>query len=151
MTLHLRVAAILAVFSPARPSVYGPPTRPQRQTPNPTRPTPSPHSSTGISPPTGLPAVSSLPHPLKMANGFAAFTSTSTGPPRTRAAETREFIDDPSPDKRKVLVDRLMSMPGFAGHFASVARDAWLPQTLTNFQFANAGFQFENWLRIRLP
>ena len=48
------------------------------------------------------------------------------------------------PDKRKVLVDRLMSMPGFAGHFANVTRDAWLPQTLTNIQFANAGFQFEN-------
>ena len=40
-------------------------------------------------------------------------------------------------------------MPGYAGHMASVTRAAWLPQTLTNFQFASAGFQFENWLRIR--
>jgi len=42
-----------------------------------------------------------------------------------------------------------MTMPGFAGHMASVTRSAWLPQTLTNVQFAGAGFQFENWLRIR--
>ena len=66
-----------------------------------------------------------------------------------KAAETRAFIEDSSPDKRKVLVDRLMTMPGFAGYMASVTRAAWLPQTLTNIQFANAGFQFENWLRIR--
>jgi hypothetical protein len=66
-----------------------------------------------------------------------------------KAAETRTFIDDPAPDKRKVLVDRLMTMPGYAGYMASVTRAAWLPQTLTNVQFANAGFQFENWLRMR--
>jgi Protein of unknown function (DUF1553)/Protein of unknown function (DUF1549) len=66
-----------------------------------------------------------------------------------KAAETRGFIDDAAPDKRKVLVERLLSMPGFAGHLASVTRAAWLPQTLTNIQFANAGFQFENWLRIK--
>jgi hypothetical protein len=66
-----------------------------------------------------------------------------------KAAETRTFIDDPAPDKRRVLVDRLMTMPGYAGHMASATRAAWLPQTLTNVQFANAGFQFENWLRIK--
>lgn len=68
-----------------------------------------------------------------------------------KAAEARDFIDDPSPtaEKRKALVERLLTMPGFAGHFASATRAAWLPQTLTNVQFFNAGFQFENWLRIR--
>ena len=66
-----------------------------------------------------------------------------------KAAETRGFIDDPNPDKRQLLVERLMLMPGFPGHMASVTRAAWLPQTLTNVQFAGAGFQFENWLRIR--
>src|SRR4029079_7999919 len=45
--------------------------------------------------------------------------------------------------------EKLMTMPGFAGHMASVTRAAWLPQTLTNIQFAGAGFQFENWLRVR--
>jgi hypothetical protein len=66
-----------------------------------------------------------------------------------KAAETRDFVDDPNPDKRKLLVEKLLTMPGHAGHFASVTRAAWLPQTLTNIQFAQFGFQFENWLRIR--
>ena len=66
-----------------------------------------------------------------------------------RAPETREFIDDANPNKRAALVDRLLTLPGHAGHFAAVTRAAWLPQTTTNFQLANAGVQFENWLRIR--
>src|SRR5436190_1998040 len=66
-----------------------------------------------------------------------------------KASESRDFIDDPNPDKRRVLVERLLTMPGYAGHFANATRSAWLPQTLTNVQFANAGFQFENWLRMR--
>ncbi|MBA4064057.1 MAG: hypothetical protein C0501_10160 [Isosphaera sp.] len=65
-----------------------------------------------------------------------------------KVAETRAFLDDPSPNKRAALVDRLMTLPGYAGHLAAVTRAAWLPQTMTN-QFANAGFQFENWLRTR--
>jgi Protein of unknown function (DUF1553)/Protein of unknown function (DUF1549) len=64
-----------------------------------------------------------------------------------KASETRDFIDDPNPEKRRVLVDRLLTMPGHATHFASVTRAAWLPQTLTNIQFAGAGVQFETWLR----
>lgn len=68
-----------------------------------------------------------------------------------KAAETREFLDDPSPTaaKRKALVEKLLSMPGHANHFAAVTRAAWLPQTLNNFQFVGAGVQFENWLRIK--
>jgi hypothetical protein len=68
-----------------------------------------------------------------------------------RASETREFLDDPSPtaEKRKALVEKLLSLPAHAQHFAAVTRAAWLPQTLTNFQFVNAGVQFENWLRVR--
>ncbi|HSQ55239.1 MAG TPA: DUF1549 and DUF1553 domain-containing protein [Gemmata sp.] len=66
-----------------------------------------------------------------------------------KAAETREFIEDRSPAKRAALVERLMTMPGFAGHMASVTRAAWLPQTISNVQFAYAGYQFENWLRSK--
>ena len=64
-----------------------------------------------------------------------------------KAAETRAFLDDTSPTKRKTLVDKLLTMPSHAGYFASVTRAAWLPQTLTNFQFIGSGIQFENWLR----
>lgn len=66
-----------------------------------------------------------------------------------KLSETRAFLDDPNPDKRRALVERLLTMPGFAGHMATVTRAAWLPQTLTNIQFAGAGFQFENWLRLK--
>src|SRR5262245_46014749 len=66
-----------------------------------------------------------------------------------KASETRDFVEDPNPDKRQILVDKLLTMPGYAGHMASVTRAAWLPQTLTNVQFAQAGLQFENWLRTR--
>lgn len=66
-----------------------------------------------------------------------------------KAPESRDFIDDPNPNKRAELVERLLTLPGHAGHFAAVTRAAWLPQTMSNFQIANAGFQFENWLRIR--
>jgi hypothetical protein len=68
-----------------------------------------------------------------------------------RVAETRAFLDDPRPtaEKRKALVEKLLAMPAHAQHFAAVTRAAWLPQTLTNFQFANAGVQFQNWLRVQ--
>jgi hypothetical protein len=66
-----------------------------------------------------------------------------------KVAETRAFIEDPSPGKRAALVERLMTLPGYANHLAAVTRAAWLPQTVSNVQFANAGVQFENWLRTR--
>src|SRR5581483_3961745 len=53
----------------------------------------------------------------------------------------------PTAEKRKALVEKLLGTPAHAMHFAAVTRAAWLPQTLTNFQFVNAGFLFENWLR----
>src|SRR5262245_42511170 len=67
-----------------------------------------------------------------------------------RAAETRDFLEDTNPEKRRLLVERLLGMAGQSGRMAAVTRAAWLPQTLTNVQFAGAGFQFENWLRMKL-
>ena len=66
-----------------------------------------------------------------------------------KASEVREFIDDKSPDKRVKLVDHLLKMPGHANHFAAVTRAQWLPQTMTNFQLAQFGTQFETWLRAQ--
>lgn len=66
-----------------------------------------------------------------------------------KASETRLFLDDTSATKRNELVDKLLTMAGHAGYFASVTRAAWLPQTLTNFQFIGSGVQFESWLRNR--
>ena len=64
-----------------------------------------------------------------------------------RVAETRAFLADAAPNKRAKLVERLMSTPGFAVHFASLTRAEWLPQSLSNPQLVFLGNQFEDWLR----
>ena len=65
-----------------------------------------------------------------------------------KASETPDFPGRSiSTTKRKVLVDKLLTMPGHAGYFAAVTRAAWLPQTVTNIQFFGNGIQFETWLR----
>lgn len=66
-----------------------------------------------------------------------------------KASESREFIDDKAPDKRAKLVEYLLKMPGYANYFASVTRAQWLPQTMNNFQLAQFGVQFEQWLRAQ--
>jgi hypothetical protein len=66
-----------------------------------------------------------------------------------KVSETREFLDDRSPDKRPKLVDKLLNTPGHAAHFASVTRAMWVPNSSTNPQFAGFGFQLEPWLRER--
>ncbi len=66
-----------------------------------------------------------------------------------KASEAREFIEDKSADKRSKLVDFLLKMPGHANYFAAVTRAQWLPQTMTNFQLAQFGGQFENYLRTQ--
>jgi hypothetical protein len=66
-----------------------------------------------------------------------------------KAAETRDFLDDKNPDKRKKIVERLLMSPVHAVHFAAVTRASWLPQTLSNPQFIGSGNQFETWLRLR--
>ena len=63
-----------------------------------------------------------------------------------KAAETRDFLDDKAADKRIKLVEKLLSMPAHANYFAAVTRNAWMPQAATNIQFAQAGFQIEQWL-----
>ena len=45
-----------------------------------------------------------------------------------KAAETRDYLDDKAPDKRKTLVEKLLASPVHAVHFASVTRASWLPR-----------------------
>src|SRR5687768_13092556 len=42
-----------------------------------------------------------------------------------RVAEVRQFLDDPDPDKRAKLVDRLLTLPAHARHFAATTRTDW--------------------------
>jgi hypothetical protein len=66
-----------------------------------------------------------------------------------KASEARAFLENKATDKRIRLVDHLLKMPGHSNYFAAVTRAQWLPQTATNFQLAQFGFQFETWLRTQ--
>jgi hypothetical protein len=65
-------------------------------------------------------------------------------------AEVRTFLADPSPTKRRDLINTLLDSPGYLNHFSSVWRAWWLPDN--NNQFGNLGLRpgFEAWVRLRL-
>ena len=46
-----------------------------------------------------------------------------------RVSETRAFLDDPAPDKRQQLVERLLDGPYFVKNFTAVWRSQMLPPT----------------------
>lgn len=64
-------------------------------------------------------------------------------------AETRAFLADTSPDKRRKLVERLLESPGYALHFATFWRRAWVPEADVNRQ-RNLDEDIDRWLRLRL-
>jgi hypothetical protein len=64
-----------------------------------------------------------------------------------RASEARAFLDDPAPDKRAKLLERLLSGPGYVSHFTNVYRALMLPETNTP-RFFDAGFNA--WLAKQL-
>lgn len=61
----------------------------------------------------------------------------------------REFLNDPNPDKRAVLVDRLLSHASFAAHFANVWRGLLLPSVNNNAETRALVAPLESWLRLR--
>jgi hypothetical protein len=61
-----------------------------------------------------------------------------------RAFEVRDFLDDPAPDKRRRLVDRLLASPEHARHFANVWR-LFLLEDTDNPERLSAG-DLEAWL-----
>lgn len=65
-------------------------------------------------------------------------------------AEARAFLDDPSPEKRRRLVDELLDGPGYVTHFAHVWRRALLPEAGSDFQIRFLIPSFESWLRDTL-
>jgi hypothetical protein len=72
---------------------------------------------------------------------------TGTIPP---AAEVRAFLDDPSPDKRRELVERLLASPGYINRMTDVWKGLLLPEANGNQQqlmyFVG---DFEGWLRSK--
>src|SRR5262249_13334666 len=65
-------------------------------------------------------------------------------------AEARAFLDDPSPDKRRRLVERLLDSPGYVSHFTNVWRNLLLPEANANLQLRGFVPGFEAWMRQHL-
>ena len=65
-------------------------------------------------------------------------------------AEARRFLDDPSPDKRLRLVERLLDGPNYVNHFTNVWRSLLLPEANTSFQTRFLAPGFETWVRKQL-
>ncbi len=58
-------------------------------------------------------------------------------------SEVREFLNDPSPDKRAHVIEEMLSRPRHATHLSQVWRAVMLPRGTD----ANTGGVFENWLQ----
>ena len=67
-----------------------------------------------------------------------------------RVSEARAFLDDHSPDKRRLLLDDLLSRPSSSAHLATVLRGIWLPRTNENTAVYHLGLSFDDWLRPQL-
>jgi hypothetical protein len=62
-------------------------------------------------------------------------------------AETRDFLEEPSPDRRERLVDRLLDGPAFTNHFARTWRTMLMPEADSNFQVRYVASTVEAWFR----
>jgi hypothetical protein len=62
-------------------------------------------------------------------------------------AEARAFLDDPSPGKRRALVERLLAGPGYANHFADLWRGLLLPNLDEDFTLKYFAPGLDSWLR----
>ena len=65
------------------------------------------------------------------------------------AAEARDFLDDPSPDKRTALVESLLDSPAYLTHAAESYRMLLLPEADTDGQLRGIAPTFEAWLAAR--
>ena len=66
------------------------------------------------------------------------------------AAEARDFLDDPSPDKRTKLVEFLLDSPAYLSHATEAYRMLLLPEADTDAQLRGLTPTFEAWLRKKI-
>lgn len=65
------------------------------------------------------------------------------------AADTQDFLDDSSADKRRQLVDELLNGPNYVVHSANIWRRVLIPEADSNFNIRFMLPGFESWLRQR--
>jgi hypothetical protein len=65
-------------------------------------------------------------------------------------AEVRAFLDDPDPEKRSKVIDRLLESPAYTNHFTRVWRSLLLPEADADFMIRFLAFDFEAWLRKQI-
>jgi Protein of unknown function (DUF1549)/Protein of unknown function (DUF1553) len=65
-------------------------------------------------------------------------------------SEVRDFLEDPSPDRRERLVDRLLDGPAFTNHFARTWRATLIPEADANAQLRFSAPSVEGWFRGQL-
>jgi hypothetical protein len=66
------------------------------------------------------------------------------------AAEARDFLDDPNPDKRRALAERLLDSPAYTTHATEVWRRLLLPEADTDDMARPFAGNFEAWLRRKV-
>jgi hypothetical protein len=66
------------------------------------------------------------------------------------AAEARDFLDDPSKDKRQALIERLLDSPAYTTHATESWRKLLLPEADTQDQARAVAGSFEAWLRKKV-
>jgi hypothetical protein len=66
------------------------------------------------------------------------------------AAEAREFLDDPAPDKRARLIERLLESPTYTARATDLWRQLLLPEADTEGNARFAAPAFEAWLRKKV-
>ena len=66
------------------------------------------------------------------------------------AAEARDFLDDPSPDKRAALVDRLLASPAYTTRATEIWRQLLLPEAEAEGQAPRSSGGFDAWLRKKV-
>src|SRR5262245_12236982 len=62
-------------------------------------------------------------------------------------SELRRFLRDPSPDKRRRVVEELLDSPNYVNHFTSYWRTLLLPEAESNFNVRYTAISFEPWIR----
>lgn len=67
-----------------------------------------------------------------------------------RVSEVREFMKNPSPDKRRELVDRLLEQPAYIVNFTNLWRELLIPEAESDQQLRFGVPAFDAWLRQKL-